>query len=630
MNAERLQPGWEPLTAVQRPPRYRLEAALVTTYDPPDPGVLIEDYLPAWLGLENGYSEEAADRVRYYSELESELNRIKQRITIISSAGSAPAGVDAWIWRYIRRLEVGAQKSAVQHAKLWMFHWVGTAVEEGELLEFVVSSANLTRSGLRRQIQAGWRCRLPLVRVSAATRLSAWGVLPAFLKELASSCDESMARWHELLGRSYAPNDVSFIASVPGSHPRATLRRASTCWGLAGLARHFTGSKARLGVMAPFIGTWDEAAVRACCKEVGVEPERLSVAWISEGHLWALDWNLDESSERALTASGITWLAVPDPNREGDWESPFSDEQLPADSRWSHAKLYDLRDGQRRALLVTSANFSRSAWGDPQSGSVRIKNFELGVVFPFRDGFLGYLQELSGARNVGVVKPIEPYELPIAWVTAEWDGAVISVACRLRDEDPLRPQLEVRAARAPEADTIEVEWTGTGRCAASISWTGARGIPLTLRLETAGGEQRDVPVADLRPGIDRAFVNPEFDEAKLREMADALLEERYGYVASSNGNGPGGGGAPNGDDNVAPTSYSVTAYEDARRRFRLIDNWARELEAETEDGRRHILSDGNRIAALWGRQAGDAKRSPGLQIAARIAVEELRRRIEVG
>lgn len=631
MSSDRQQPGWDPLTAVARPEGYRLDRALVTTFGPPDPGVLSEDYLPAWLGLHNGYAEQGSDRMRYFAELEYELKRLKQRITVVSSAGDAGSAAEGWIWPYIHRLEVGAGRSAVQHAKLWLFHWVGTAGEEQseELIELVISSANLTRSGLRDQLQSGWRCRVPLARASTASRRSAWGVLPGFLEALAVSSKTSFAEWLELLGRAQAPDDVSFVASVPGTHTRATLARASTRWGVEGLRKQLAGTKPRLGVMAPTIGKWNDASLRAWCEAAGVEPERLSVAWIGPVHAWSADWQLDEPSERALTAAGASWLEISDPNRD-PWESAFTDDQPQSDRRWSHAKLYDLRYGRYRALLVTSANFSQSAWGapDPDNGSVTIKNFELGVVLPVRDGFLGRLDELSGERHVTAVQERVITELPIAWAAASWDGSSISIECRLRDEDGLRPEVGVRAARAIEPAIVTTRWVSGQLHAATIPWPVSTGVPLAITVMTEGGESREIAIADIRVEPDDAYVNPEFDEDELRDLAVALLEERYGYVPPGDGDGAGGSRGSDEGDGVVPTSYSVAAYEDARRRFRLIDNWARELESESEHGRRTILSDGDRIATRWEQQAGDDTRREPMRITARIAVEELRRRLE--
>ena len=99
----------------------RLLGAFLTTFDPPDPGVLIEEYLPVWLGLENSYAERGSigcgtspsSKMRYADSRE-DRDRFVRR-----GDRNLGRGVDLEL---IRRFEVGAEGAAVQHAKLWMFH----------------------------------------------------------------------------------------------------------------------------------------------------------------------------------------------------------------------------------------------------------------------------------------------------------------------------------------------------------------------------------------------------------------------------------------------------------------------------------------------------------------------------
>ena len=386
--------GWKPLTALdeERASGGRLLGAFLTTFDPPDPGVLIEEYLPVWLGLENSYADEGIDRLRYFSELEDALRRLKGNIAIVSSAGEIGTSAEAWIWNYIRRFEVGAEGAAVQHAKLWMFHRAPAAKSQPATLEIVISSANLTRDGLRGQIQAGWRCVLPLDARGSEGRKNAWGVLPEFLVKLGkvsgSGGPTTIERWVELLRRCECPVGVEFIASVPGIHSAATLAQQRSAWGAAGLRASWSGrSRPKLIAMAPTVGRWTSKSISTWTKLAGVEPRRISVAWVRGGHPWAGRWQLDPKTEAALTASGIRWLEVPRPY-DDDWESPLCDEHQQTDPRWSHAKLYELCQGARRRLLITSANLSRAAWGDAQAnGELVIDNFELGVLLRVHDGF---------------------------------------------------------------------------------------------------------------------------------------------------------------------------------------------------------------------------------------------------
>lgn len=631
MTPDRRIPGWQPLTAIRRPAGYRLGAALFTTFDPPQPGVLIEDYLPAWLGLENAYTEEGTERLRYFAELEDELRRLKGRIAIVSTPGDSGTSAEAWIWSYIRRFEVGADERAVQHAKLWMFHWIGKAEgEPRELLELAISSANLTRDGLHNQLQAGWRCTVPLNVVASSGRSSSWGVLPEFLSALGAksgaSAAENLALWTVVLGRAQAPSDVVFIGSVPGTHAASALRSSRKCWGASALARTWTRKRPRLGVMAPTIGRWDAASLEAWCASAGVEPRRLSLAWIPPAHPWTSSWQLDDESERGLDAAGIRWLRIAGGPGDGAWESPFCDEHLETDRRWSHAKLYELRDGNRRSLLVTLANFSRSAWGEPNGGGLRIENFELGVVLPVREGFIDYLEELPAPRHTCEVD-YSVAELPVSWLAAQWDGSSIEVQCRARSGVEIVAEVLVVVARADSPIDATVVWQPGVPQSAEIPWADADLIPLTVGVFTVAGESREVGVADVRADGAQRYLCGEFDEDALRDAADALLEERYGFVSASGGGDDGSPEDPGGGAKVTPTSYTVPAYEDARRRFALIDNWVRALEAETAEGRRWVLADGARIVERWDALVDDVSRDDGLRIAARIAVEEFRRRL---
>src|SRR4051812_32694439 len=110
MSHDPAKPGWKQLTDLDEEGAASgaLLAALLTTFDPPDSGVLIEDYLPAWLGLKNSYADEGADRLRYFAELEEELRRRRGQIAIVSSGGEIGTSAEGWIWNYIRRFEVGA------------------------------------------------------------------------------------------------------------------------------------------------------------------------------------------------------------------------------------------------------------------------------------------------------------------------------------------------------------------------------------------------------------------------------------------------------------------------------------------------------------------------------------------
>ena len=113
-----------------------------------------------------------------------------------------------------------------------------------------------------------------------------------------------------------------------------------------------------------------------------VLPERLNLVSIDKNHPWASDrWLLPLSTLKSLTRSGSKLLHLQhDANIEKRISGLLHKNHRSADTRWSHAKLYSLKRGNSQRLIVTSANFSTSAWGsESQDGQLTIENFELGV-----------------------------------------------------------------------------------------------------------------------------------------------------------------------------------------------------------------------------------------------------------
>lgn len=624
--------GWKAMNALDEEGlgRGRLLGALLTTFDPPDPGILIEEYLPVWLGLENSFAEEGEERLRYFAELEDALKRLKGLITIVSSAGEIATTAEAWIWNYIHRFEVGAKGAAIQHAKLWMFHRESAAPERLETLELVVSSTNLTRDGLRGQIQAGWRCVVPLsLKKSNACRAS-WGVLPGFLKELGKASgahgEKSIARWLDILSRCDCPAGVEFIASVPGTHSPKTLRRKETAWGVSGLAACWPSqAKPMLTAMAPTIGQWSDRSVASWLGCARLQPSRFSIAWIREGHSWAGNWQLDPGTEAAFSRTGIRWLGVPDVSAN-DRKSPFCDQHQQTDPRWSHAKLYELRQGKWLRLLITSANFSQAAWGMPRdTGRLDIDNFELGVLIPVRDAFSERLSSTAFKRAVRDIDRERPKEHVIAWLAAAWNGKDLIVECRTTGGAVPASQVEISIGQGKQAERIMVEWSSGQSLTAAAAWLHSKGTPVLVTVRTKDDHIRQAAIVDTRPADGSDILCGEFDEDRMREALDALIEEKYGYASIANG----GGTRANGKDVVAALAaadYAVPAYVDARRRFGFIDNWWQALCNADTRTRPLIREDGERIHARWdivARQATDR----GMRLAAKVAADELALRL---
>src|SRR6266571_2074069 len=101
-------PEWQsPLSIGQsEADRGTLRAALLTTYEPPEASALIEDYLPQWLDLERGYTDESKmERCLFFVELDRRLKELHGRISVFCSPFTT-AMRPSWLWRYIRLFPV--------------------------------------------------------------------------------------------------------------------------------------------------------------------------------------------------------------------------------------------------------------------------------------------------------------------------------------------------------------------------------------------------------------------------------------------------------------------------------------------------------------------------------------------
>ncbi|HWN66956.1 MAG TPA: hypothetical protein VNM90_04910, partial [Haliangium sp.] len=312
-----------------------------------------------------------------------------------------------------------------------------------------------------------------------------------------------------------------------------------------------------------------------------------------------------------------------------DWASPFCDEHQESDTRWSHAKLYELCEGTRRRLLITSANLSLAAWGEPRPGGrLEIDNFELGVVVPIREGFsnrLGHGPYVPATREPDYKRP---RELAIAWLAAEWDGRTLRIECRPGVGVVLAPRIEVTVAPSAKTRSVAVTWSRTAVAHARVPWPLEWGTPVLVSVAPKQGDARETAVHDVRKTDDGSIVCGEFDEARLRDMLDALIEEKYGYRPPVEGESDTetNGGSRKGDSHTRGADYAVPAYVDARRRFSFIDNWWHELCAVDERVRPFVLADGKRILERW-RAAARSVGDRGLRLAAQLAAEELELRI---
>lgn len=572
----------------------------MTSFEQPDAGLLVEHLLPSLLGTSYSLSQEFKDRNLFFGELGSALMALHDRITVISSP---PRNVREdssypWLWRYVSHFTVGAEGHAVQHAKLWAFHW---KVDNQDILELYVSSTNLTLSAFRSQLQAGWRATISLEGSPSSSMRKSWGELVPFLQALGVSAGSVAAlrlrRLVTLLGRAACPPDVAFVASVPGRK---------------GAARQLASLKpSEIHVLCPTIGDWNAGTLTAWCTDVGIVPKRVYPKWISEAHPWAMasGWALSKSSYDVLSSSGVQLDCLPN-------EARFTDQHRDGDERWSHAKLYLLRRGRKRTLLVTSANWSASAWG---AGRVAPRNFELGVAFESTWTDLEALGERFDSTDDSpfFVDDTETDERVsvLGWAEATWDGRRIELRARSTDNDtPISVSL-----RFVDNDDESVPLV-KGR--ASMLWNDARRTPLGARF-MQGVEVLEVDVLDLRPYPEFARTPlPEVDPAIEQALREAFLLQRYGGPAVDPESIPGLGGERNSAGVSIPTAdYSVQAWIEAREAFRVVDKWRAALAEAATDGqrRKQVHIDGEELRALFLRRGGPV---------AALVVQELSWRLE--
>jgi len=640
--------GWQSLLHTDAPPACSLKAALFTTYDRADECLLAEHLLPLLLRLNREPDGEGAERQYFLLELDRRLKQLHDHLVVVSStareepgdAEEGESGTYGWIWRSIRHLTVGRRGKAVQHAKLWLLHWGAGDADGAEHLELVVSSANLTRAAFKGQLQAAWRACIELRPQRSEARLARWGMLPEFLRELAASAGEDgrLTPFVELLARGDCPEGVTFVASAPGTHSRQVLRRRP--WGAAGLGEITPVGRGTVSVaiLTPFVGSWSTDTLSRWCARFEGSPDHLALVWIDKNHPWARAgrWLLPEATWKTLTELGATLLKLrhePDDSEETDL---FHEEHRPTDDRWSHAKVYSFRRGTSHRVLVTSANFSTSAWGsESHDGKLTIENFELGVcseqaTWPFTD-----LEAFEDEKDVATVLALPSRGSAfITWARAAWDGKKVAVDCRCEAKGDLNGEIKSGGEWTPITN-----WTvgpDSRLRSAQVPWADSKRPPLLVQL-TCGQEAVSIAVFDERPSRDREdTIPPEVNKDAGQTMRDELLFEQYGglFAADAEGEEPTDGDDALGENDEVdgagrPDSYSVPAFVLARRHLGVVDNWADQVKRAAtrvtgEFEREVLLRDGELLIEAFKRQADrDGKKGSAWAIGAKLAAEEL-------
>lgn len=575
-----------------------LSEAWFTTFDQPEAGLLVEHLLPSLLGLGHSLSHEHEERTLFFGELGTALERLHGRITVISSPAQAGglAPHYPWLWRYVSHFTVGAETRATQHAKLWAFHWT---IGDNEQLDLYVSSMNLTASAFKKQLQAGWKASLQLGERDTAKARRSWGDFVPFLDALGMSAGDNakrrIDRLTQLLARAECPEGVTFVASIPGSEKRGThaLKR------LAPQAIH---------ILTPTVGDWGEETLTAWSRDVGVAPEKIHLKWLDEHHPWAKQngWTLTEAAEEVLRDKGVQLNRLPPDSR-------FSDEHTDGYERWSHAKLYlfVVPRKKKRHLLVTSANWSSSAWGAGKS--VPARNFELGVLL---ETDWKNLEKIKGTLSAPFCasRP-NMSSATLQWAEASWDGERIKLRARSSDLT-----MAVRATVSFSSGAEKPVSLVSGL--ATLPWKKPDVTPLTAQFGQ-GAETLEVSVIDLRPPKEFSKTSPpEVDPSVAAALRDAFLLQRYGGPVVDVESIPGLGGMRRPAGVFAPAAdYAVQAWLDARAAFGIIDQWrAAFIKAKTEPTLlERVRLDGWNLCELYQRREGPA---------AELVAEELGWRLE--
>jgi len=556
----------QPLLNIGPQPDEQLVAALFTSFEPPDRNLLADRLLPGLLGHAPARLDDTQEFKRARAELCDALARLRGRIVVVSSCRTDKQL--PWLSSYVRFYRT----FTVQHAKLWMLQW--RHASGAERLELIVSSANLTTSGIDSQIQGAWRTSVPLRRASQRNK-SSWADLPHFLAYLNESIgpNNSMQQFTELIERAACPAGVRFVATIPNN----------AGWGTASLKRalHAMSLKpCKLRIVAPFVGAWTCPSTGAWLKACGAgKVTELEIAAVEsastvpEQASWILPkatrdnlWDADPNGQFAV-CFGLLSNEVSKTLRGG--ASTLDD------PRWTHAKLYEFSDGDRSALLITSANFTPTAWDTDGNG-----NFELGVllngeVLPFR-------APLARCRDQVQARGSPMMDGAGLWASAEWDGQHITVYVTNH------PDIQV-VFKSKNKQKVSAQ----GRLRKIV--VSHCGTPPAIVTVKQGKHSICVPIVDVRPAPDDLPIG-DLPAESWQEWRDQLLLERYGYT-------PEPGDPPprqkRGSNHGSEGDYSVSMLNEARRFFNYVDGWQEQFDSGKL--RPHVLADGNKLLEVLRR-----------------------------
>lgn len=614
-----------------------LKAAIFTTYEAPDTAFLVEDFLPKFLGLNRTLTDESDEC--FWAELKDKLDR--SNIAIISSFGKEISEDYKWLWRYVDYLTTGSNSKAVQHAKLWLIHRQNDENDKNESLEIHVSSSNLTKSAFIDQIQSAWRIIVPLSNKNTKTNMESWGVLPDFLGELGKSCDNKKLTDYfcELLKRAKAPSNVNFLASVPGTY-------RSKPWGSHGLSKLKLKGRGsiKIRVFVPYVGNWTQEELEYWTNKVSSTSDNLTLIWIDKNQLKKDKWIMPKTTFENLMKSGskISNLSTHESNEDGR-RFHIHEDQTKGDERWSHSKIYKIQRGNNQRIIITSANFSQSAWGKRIKNGLRIDNFEFGVAISKRSDlsrikfiFSEELDELEQDEAYLVDYISELPEDGLAWSKAEWNGKEIRIKCRTVPHNE-HPDENVTICADNNKCNKEEKWKKIDNF---WEWTTdwdhkekieKNGIPHYVFIEYNSKKSR-ILLNDLRDDDEKELDPiPEVDPERSQELKDTILLERYSRIVDDTEDEEDNGSvwiesqtqSKNGTS--IESDYSLPWLVQAREWFIRIDNWAKKHEHSSNE----IGRDGIKLIKYFQRKKEEEK-DLGKSVAAMLAAQEIEMRIGKG
>ena len=552
----------------------KLKNILLTTFDAADTELLVSELLPEWLGVKRRISEDNNENNCFLIELDNKLKSLDNAVIISSTTLQKNNQPYPWLWgkdRFIP-IRVGKKKNAVQHAKLWMFH--RSHQEEVETLEICISSANLTRAGFKDQTQAAWRCVLELNKRESEKNLNSWGILPDFITELGNSSGKTkeLKPFIDILRQAACPQDVSFVASVPGTH------QSNSKWGrygLKGLMPKSNSGVPKVTILCPTVGTWNNDDLTSWFKLAGCKTNNFTLGWISKDTAnnysgWKDNWILPQKTVDALNdiKCNISEILL---HENGSNLTPYiHEEHRPIDKRWLHAKIYGFACGKQYKVLITSANFSTSAWGhyNKTDNSIFIHNFELGVVIAAN------ISDVYKSRGV-----LEPDNIHISetknernnsiWAEATWDGNGISIAYRLDDLifDIAICAVEKDGSRYEKPSNLQL----ANRGEENIQWSIKNGIPTDIKLSQKDQpESVFIPILNMFDSENIIVISERIALKDAQEIRDSLLFEKYGIVLLGNRERKGG---ENGSKRPPSADFKTEWLKACRRWTGVVDSW---------------------------------------------------------